>query len=74
MSKSCATCRFSSEERPQAGMLVPVLICRYGPPQAVLVPMANARGEVQGQIRAMMPAVAANDWCHRHEPLPSVNN
>lgn len=79
MSKSCATCRFSSEERPQAGMLVPILMCRYGPLMPVMVPMVGPNNPLfssqsQMVIRALCPSVAPTDWCHRHEALPSPTN
>lgn len=74
MSKSCATCRFSSEERPQPGMIAPVLMCRHGPLTPILVPIQGAGSLPGATIRAVCPAVGPNDWCHRHEPLPSANN
>lgn len=63
----CADCRFSSEERPQANMIQLVRMCRYGPlhPVAMLVP--GPGGGVGTQIRALCPAVADDDWCHRFE-------
>lgn len=67
--KSCATCRFMSVERPQAGMIAPVMMCRHGPLIAVAIP--NSGGL---QIRAMCPAVSPADWCHRYDELPSANN
>lgn len=75
MSKTCGTCRFASEERPQPGMIQPVLMCRYGPLTPVLLPIPSAHvGMPNATIRAICPPVAPNDWCHRHEPLPPVNN
>lgn len=64
---SCATCRFSSSERPQANMIAPILMCRYGPLIPVPVMVSGPGGQVGQQIRALCPAVAATDWCHRFE-------
>lgn len=64
--KRCGDCRFSNDERPDPKMIKPVLMCRYGPlhPVAVLIP---AGGGMTTQIRALCPAVAEGDWCHRFE-------
>lgn len=74
--KSCATCRFMSAERPQSGMIQPVMMCRYGPLIAVMVPLQGigTAGMVSAQIRALCPAVGPQDWCHRYEALPPTAN
>lgn len=67
--KSCATCRFMSKERPQPGMIEPIMMCRYGSLVPVLTPTTAGV-----TIRALCPAVAPTDWCHRYESLPPITN
>lgn len=62
--RRCVDCKFSSAERPQRGMIEPVLMCRHGPlvPVAIMVP---TQGGAAQQIRALAPAVGPEDWCYQ---------
>lgn len=62
--RRCADCRYASEERPQRDMITPILFCRHGPMQPVVIGVGGNGAPV---IRAVAPAVAPEDWCYRYE-------
>lgn len=61
--RACVNCKFVSCERPQPNVLQDVLLCKYGPPTAVLVPT----GPNTATLQPMWPTLAPTHWCHRFE-------
>lgn len=58
--RSCATCRFSTLERPQPNLIQTVRVCRRQSPVPVLVQTPGGAG-----ILATFPTVNDALWCHQ---------
>lgn len=68
----CEHCRFCSRERPQQNVIQDVLVCRFGPPTPVMIPVSAQ----QAQLTGLWPIVPPAGWCYHFEkvPLPTIGN
>jgi hypothetical protein len=64
--RKCETCRFSAKFFPNPKIAQSQLMCKWGPPTAMLVP--GPQGQM-GQSSAW-PIVAGFTWCFRWESDP----
>ena len=62
---NCNKCRYCDAVNMGETIGEIQLICRYNPPQLLVIPGGSpiAGGQVQLQIRPFHPPVAPNDWC-----------
>lgn len=67
--RACCRCRFAVKFVP-AGQITGHLQCRYAPPTTVVMMVpGRTPGEIQQNMVAIAPPLAADFWCYQFVPL-----